>query len=413
MTEQAISPTQSQSRAGFIAALQQPAFLVLWLSEALSLVGDRLLIVALVMLVYERTHSPIAVGILMMFKAVPSLLMGSVAGVFVDRWNRKWVMVASNLIQGLLVLLIPFADALPLAFALYLAMSVVNQFFVPARAATIPDLVPPLALMAANSLFATAFVGAIAVGPAIGGWIVERFGINAAFYADAATFLVPALAVSMLAIPQAHRSPGNRKLGADLGQGLAYARSRADILTALALIAAAFLVMGTTSVLGVIIAQDTLHVGAGGFGLMMSAMGGGMLIGAVVAGWLGRKINRAWLGVAGIVIMGLATLALPAITQINLAIAILVLSGFGMVTVQVCSQTTLQSTPEDLRGRVMGLAQAVNGGAQFLATALAGVLAEQVGATAVLMGAGLIALVAGFAITLQKQKNRLIGNRRD
>ena len=405
MAEQEISPTQLQSRVGFIAALQQPAFLVLWLSEALSLVGDRLLIVALVMLVYERTHSATAVGILMMFKAVPSLLMGSVAGVFVDRWNRKWVMVASNLIQGLLVLLIPFSDALPLVFALYLAMSVVNQFFVPARAATIPDLVPPVALVAANSLFAAAFVGAIAVGPAIGGWIIERFGSNAAFYADAASFLIPALAVGMLAIPQARRSPGSRKLGADLGQGLAYARSRADILTALALIAAAFLVMGTTSVLGVIIAQDTLHVGAGGFGLMMSAMGGGMLIGAVVAGWLGRKINRTWLGVAGIVLMGLATLVLPAITQINLAIALLALSGFGMVTVQVCSQTTLQSTPEDLRGRVMGLAQAVNGGAQFLATALAGVLAEQLGAAAVLTGVGLIALIAGFTITIQKRKN--------
>jgi len=405
MTEQAISPTPPQSRAGFIAALQQPAFLVLWLSEALSLIGDRLLIVALVMLVYERTHSATAIGILMMFKAVPSLLLGSVAGVFVDRWNRKWVMVASNLIQGLLVLLIPFADALPLVFALYLAMSVVNQFFVPARAATIPDLVPPAALMAANSLFATAFVGAIAVGPAIGGWIIERFGINAAFYADAATFLVPALAVGMLAIPQARRTPGNRKLGADLGQGLAYARSRTDILTALALIAAAFLVMGTTSVLGVIIAQDALHVGAGGFGLMMSAMGVGMLFGAVVAGWLGRKINRAWLGVAGIVIMGLATLALPWVAQINLAITLLVLSGFGMVTVQVCSQTTLQSAPEDLRGRVMGLAQAINGGAQFLATALAGVLAEQMGTAAVLMGVGLMAIVTGFTITLQKRKN--------
>lgn len=138
---------------------------------------------------------------------------------------------------------------------------------------------------------------------------------------------------------------------------------------------------------------------------MMSAMGVGMLFGAVVAGWLGRKFDRTWLGVAGIVIMGLATLALPWITQINLAIVLLALNGLGMVTVQVCSQTTLQSAPADLRGRVMGLAQAINGGAQFLATALAGVLAEQAGTTAVLMGVGLIAIVTGFTVTLQKRKN--------
>jgi MFS family permease len=404
MAEQAISPVRSQSRAGFIAALQQPAFLVLWLSEALSLIGDRLIIVALVTLVYERTHSPTAIGVLMMFKAVPSLALGSLAGVFVDRWNRKWVMVASNLLQGLLVMLIPFSDALLMVFAIYLAMSVVNQFFVPARAATIPNLVPPAALMAANSLFAAAFVGAIAIGPAIGGWIVEHFGSNAAFYVDAGTFLVPALAVSLLAIPPAHRLPGNSKLGADLSQGLAYVRSRTDLLTALALIAAAFLTMGTTSVLGVMIAQDTLHVGAGGFGLMMSAMGGGMLFGAVIIGWLGRKLSRRWLGVAGILLMGLATLALSWIAQFNLAIVLLALTGLGLVTVQVCSQTTLQSTPENLHGRVMGLAQAINGGAQFLASALAGLLAEHLGGTMVLMGVGFMAIVVGIVIIFQKRQ---------
>ncbi len=403
MTEGTISSTHSQARSGFITALQQPAFLVLWLSEALSLVGDRLVIVALVTLVYERTHSPIAVGILMMFKAVPALALGSLAGVFVDRWDRKWIMVASNLIQGMLVLLIPISDSLLLLFAAYLAMSIVNQFFVPARAATLPALVPPPALMAANSLFAAAFVGAIAIGPAIGGWIVEHVGINAAFYVDAATFLIPALAVGVLTIPQAYRSLGDRRIGADLSQGLAFARSRTDILTALILIAAAFLIMGTISVLGVMIA-DSLHVGAGGFGLMMSAMGVGMFCGAVFIGWLGQKINRKWLGIAGIVIMGLTILALPWVTHLNLATALLMLNGFGMVTVQASSQSTLQSISDELRGRVMGLSQTLTGGVQFLAAALAGLLAEQLGAALVLSGVGLVAVTAGFTVMLQKRQ---------
>jgi MFS family permease len=403
MTEQTISPAHSQTRSGFITALRQPTFLVLWLSEALSLIGDRLVIVALVTLVYERTHSPIAVGILMMFKAVPALALGSLAGVFVDRWNRKWVMVASNLIQGLLVLLIPISDSLLLLFTAYLAMSIVNQFFVPARAATLPTLVPLPALMAANSLFAAAFVGAIAIGPAIGGWIVEHVGVNAAFYVDAATFLIPALAVGVLTIPQARRSLGDRRIGADLSQGLAFARSRTDILTALILIAAAFLIMGTISVLGVMIA-DSLHVGAGGFGLMMSAMGVGMLCGAVFIGWLGQKIDRKWLGIAGIVIMGLTILALTWVTRLNLATTLLMLNGFGMVTVQASSQSTLQSISDELRGRVMGLSQTLTGGVQFLAAALAGLLAEQLGAATVLSGVGLIAIAAGFTIMLQKRQ---------
>ncbi len=164
MTENILSKTDSKIATGFTAPLQSPAFVVLWLSEALSLVGDRLIIVALLTLVYERTQSPGIVGGLMLVKALPPLLLGGLAGVFVDRWNRKWVMVAANLIQGLLVLLFPLSDTLPLLFVAFLVMAVVNQFFVPARAATIPSLVPASALLAANSLFSATFVSAMALG---------------------------------------------------------------------------------------------------------------------------------------------------------------------------------------------------------------------------------------------------------
>jgi len=88
MTEQTILPSQANVRNKFGLALRSPAFVVLWLSEALSLIGDRLIMVTLVTLVYDRTGSAGAVGLLMLLKAIPALVLGSLAGVFVDRWNR-------------------------------------------------------------------------------------------------------------------------------------------------------------------------------------------------------------------------------------------------------------------------------------------------------------------------------------
>ncbi len=150
----------SEKRGNFGAVLRHPTFNVLLGSEAISLIGDRLVAVALVMLVYDLTQSAASVSTLMMLKAIPALLLGSVAGTLVDRLNRKWVMVASNLAQGLLILVIPFADSLRMVYAVYLLMSIVNQLFIPARASTIPDLVPEKQLITANSLFSMAYVGA-------------------------------------------------------------------------------------------------------------------------------------------------------------------------------------------------------------------------------------------------------------
>lgn len=401
MAENILSKTNSKTQTGFTAPLKSPAFVVLWLSEALSLVGDRLIIVALLTLVYERTQSPGIVGGLMLVKALPPLLLGGLAGVFVDRWNRKWVMVAANLIQGLLVLLFTLSDTLPLLFVAFLAMAVISQFFVPARAATIPSLVPASALLAANSLFSATFVGAMALGPALGGWITEQFGVNAAFYADSATFLIPALAVTMLTIPQASRPHVKRAVRADLGEGLAFIRKRADMLAALSLSSAAFLIMGTVGVLGVVVARESLNVGAGGFGLMMSSMGVGMLIGAVGVGKLGASLDRTRLSVLGMGLAGMAVAALPWMNQLYPALGLMALAGLGATLTQVSTQTMLQGAPEELRGRVMGVMQIVMGGAMFLAPAAAGLLAESVGTQIVLSGVGLIALNIGIVVAVR------------
>jgi predicted MFS family arabinose efflux permease len=376
------------------------------LSELVSLIGDRLVVVALVALVYEQTRSASAVGILMLLKAVPAVALGSLAGALVDRWNRKWVMVGSNLAQGMLVLLIPLTDSLAVLFVAYLAMSIVNQLFIPARAATIPDLVPPAALMSANSLFGAAFVGAIAIGPAVGGWVGERFGLDAAFYLDSLTFLVPAVAVALLRLPSRRSAPsGRQSLSGEARAGWSYIRGHRHLLVALASTIGAFLIIAVMGVLGVVVAKDTLGLGTSGFGGMMSAMGVGMLAAVILVGRSRGGSDRGRLGLIGLLLAGGSLTILPLVTIVPPAMLLSAVMGVGILTVQVSTQTTLQHVPADLRGRVMGVNQTATGLAQLLATALTSLLAGAVGPSAVLIGTGLlVTLGAATLVTLVRPR---------
>lgn len=400
MTEKAISRIPANAHTQFGLALRSPTFVVLWLSEALSLIGDRLVMVALVTLVYNRTGSASAVGLLMLLKAIPALALGSVAGAFIDRWNRKWIMVIANLLQGLLVFWLPLSPGFVLVFVIYLAMSMVNQFFVPARSATIPDLVAPEALLTANSLFAIAMIAAMAIGPAIGAWITESLSLDAAFYADAGTFLIPAMAVAFLAIPNQRRATTRPGLGSDLRAGLAFARSQPAVLSALATISAAFLVIGTISIAGVVIIREILNVASSKFGVMMSALGVGMSVGAVVSGWLRRRFTYVQSGVAGVALMALGITALPWSSNLVMASLFAAMIGLGMIIVQVNGQTLLQTIAPEMRGRLLGISQTLTGSVTFLASALVGLLVERLNVIIVAGGIGLITLAVAVAVAI-------------
>ena len=386
------------NRSRQFAVLSNPAFFVLWLSEAISLIGDRILMIALINMVYEWNGSAGAVSVLSLIKAVPALVLGTLAGVFVDRWPRKWIMVISNLVLFALVLAIPFTHELLLIYAIYFVMALVSQFFIPARSATIPELVPESALLSANALFAAAFVGAIAVGPALGGWIIDQYGINTAYWVDALTFLVPAVAVSMLSIPQKNSAPAGRSLGGDWQEGMAVVRNRPEIRYALVLIASVALLVATLSAVGVILVRENLGGSAGDFGWTMSITGVGMLCGAVLSPVTGKRYNRLVLAACGAALGGIAMLVMALSSYLEMVLVAGFGLGFGFVNVQVNAQTILQKTPDRLRGRILGLSQTVMGSVTFAAAGLAGVLAGLLGSTIVLAGTGLAAFCTGLVI---------------
>ncbi len=397
MTNRVLS-TSPDRHSKLPSVLGYPKFTALWVSETISLIGDRILLVAMIDLIYQQTQSATSVSLLSMIKALPALVLGTIAGVFIDRWSHKWTMVIANLLQGLLVLLIPMTKILPIIFAIYLGMSIISQFFTPARSATIPDLVPNGMLLAANSIFAIGIVVSIVIGPALGGWIIDLYGLEMAFNVDAFTFLVPAVVVTCLALPRSKHISAHSALSGEWRDGLRLVRDNIDIHDALILIGVTMMQIASLSVLGIIILDQQLGMGAAGLGALMSFMGVGMLIGAIAQNLLKRRFSYKQLASAGAIVSGLGVTILPWMQTLLLCMFCTFTLGLGLITVQANAQTILQNAPEQMRGRVLGMGQTISGSITFLAAGLIGILAREVGTQAAFMISGSVAIVSGICI---------------
>lgn len=223
-------------RHPYVRLASNGAFSAMWLGQVVSSLGDRIHLVALVFLVAGATNSsPLAMGLVFAATTVPNVLVGPMAGVLVDRWDRKHVMVASDLIRAGIVGLIPVASGLHigLVVALVFALAAVSSFFRPARAAALPRVVPDEDLLTANSAMWVADTVSDLVGYGLGGLFVAFLGpsLALAFWLDGATYLASAALVASIVIPPLARAAGNggtKSGGAKSGatSGPAFARGR-------------------------------------------------------------------------------------------------------------------------------------------------------------------------------------------
>src|SRR5712692_1752341 len=152
--------------------LRQRNFALLWFGQLISLIGDWVLFIALPFYVYELTGSTLATGVMFIAQLLPRLLLGSVAGVFVDRWDRKRIMIIADVLRGFVLLLLLVVRSPEWLWAVYLVafvQSAIGQFFIPAKSAIIPLLVGEQDLIEANSLNAVSDSLTRPIGPALGG----------------------------------------------------------------------------------------------------------------------------------------------------------------------------------------------------------------------------------------------------
>ena len=384
------------------------AFSAMWLGQVISSLGDRVHQIALVFLVARATNgSPLALGLIFAAMTVPTVLVGPVAGALVDRWDRKWVMVGSDLLRAGLVMAIPAAAVLNvgIVFGLVFLLAIASSFFRPARVAALPQVVPDEDLLTANSAMWVADTVTDLAGYGLGGLFVAFLGsaLSVAFWIDGASYLASALLVAAVAIPRIVPAAGGGapSLRADLLSGWRFLRAETVLFATT--IQASIAEYG----LGALTALSPLLVAAlplGGtdaptaYGFFEMAMGAGLLGGGIVLGGLATRIPKGRSIVAGFIALGLALIGLAATGSLVLALVFAGVVGVANVVFVVPSQTIFQQrTPASMLGRVISIRLAMVNATLAVAMATSGLLAQLFGLHAVLAACGILTLVAALA----------------
>jgi MFS family permease len=384
----------------YLRVIRSPRYLPLWLGQLVSNLGDTLNYVALVVLVFGLSHSGLAVSALVLTEIVPTLLLGPVAGVLIDRVDRRRLLIAVDLVRAVLVLLLALTHALWAVYALAALLAVGSTLFNPALQAVIPALLDEDERLAANSVAWSSGRLVQIVGASAAGGLIAWAGTTPAFLANAASFAFSTVMLTRLSVPPRGEPLRMGGLGAWLGDaraGLAYARHDPFVARLVPIQALASFAVGATSALLVVLATRHLHLTAGSFGWLLAAIGVGALLGPFLSNWLvgGRYLDVRLLFVPYL-IRGASDIALGLVVGLPWALAILFIYGLNTATGMVASNTILQTTiPDRVRGRVFTLLDTTWAAMRLLSLGLGGLLADRFGISAVYVAGGALLALAG------------------
>ncbi len=398
----------------YIRLAADARFAAFWLAQTISLFGDRLHQVALGVLVYSVTNSPLATGAVFLVATLPNIILGPVAGTLVDRWEHKRVMIVSDLVRAAIVIVIPFAAAanVALVYPLVLAVTAVSLFFRPAKLAFLPRIVKEDDLMAASSATWTADNLADVIGYPLAGAFVAFIGTQAsqlglAFFADSATYVLSAVLLATIAVAPLTREAAVRTGSAVkdfLGQvadGWRFLRTRAPLFQNTLISVVAQMTVGVQLALTVVYARDTLDGTTisypGNFAAIETAIGIGSLIGGLIVGVVADRFRKGWLVVGGFITFGLGVIVFGLTSNVIVALLAATVIGFANLVFIIPTQTIFyELTPPDMMGRVLAIRSTLVFGAMTLAMGVAGIFAESADVGLVIATFGLITTIAGI-----------------
>lgn len=379
------------ARAGnYRAVLSNRNFLLIWLGEVFSRIGDGLSQVALIWLVLEMTGSGAAIGTVMAVYTAAALIFGLPGGALADRWNRRRLMICSGLFSALFVALIPLLFnggglTLPVLAGLVFLLSAASQFFEPALDATIPNIVPEGQLMTANALkMTTREVGQL-LGPALGGVLIGTIGTANVLFLDALSFLVIAAAIALARLPRqrvaSEASLNLKSLLSDIREGFSFIKSKSVLLAVILMAVVANMAFAPLVVIAPLFVENVLQAGPQGFGYLLSCLSLGTLAGMLLLGALGERVPKGKVIIGGFVLTGLAVGMTGATFRLYQTLVCFLFIGGGIALINVPFLTVEQQlSPDSLRGKVLSTDRTLAMAAMPLAQAGAGFIAESVGA---------------------------------
>jgi MFS family permease len=375
-------------------------FMQLWAGQTISFVGDAVSMVALVILVVQLTGSASAVGGALVAHLLPTFA-SPLFGVLADRFDRRVVLVVSDLVRATLVLGLVFVRDLILIYGLIFLMGFARTLFNPTIRAAFPSVVGEGYLARANSLIGGSFSASVTVGPALGGLLVAAVGVSGAFLLDAATYLISAGLLSRIPLPRPQREEEEVGIFRELRSGFSYL---AGARVPLAVMEGAFLTVLATDLAipaEVFLAKGTFGAGDIGYGLLVSLWGIGMVVGSTLTGVLGDRVKLLPVYFLGIFVWALALAGTGLSPTFVLALGMLAIAGAANGLDNVVTDTILQrQVPDAFLGRVFSVKYLGYGAGEALAYPAGGVLVDTLGPRSTFLLAGIVTAAAALVVLL-------------
>jgi MFS family permease len=389
--------------AAYGRVVWSPAYFPLWLAQLLSSFGDTLHYIALVVLVFQLTGEGMAVAALAAVEIVPVLLLAPVAGVIIDRFNRRSVLIGADLFRAALALSLLWPQSLWHVYVVAAGLVCGSTFIHPTVQAILPSLTSDDQRLAANSVaWSTGRLVQI-LASAVAGGLIAWLGTGPAFGLNAASFVVSALLIARLQIP-----PHAGQLGRDASRGLVTLLTDArdglriaiaDRLVSRLLVvqALASLSVGATGAMLIVLSERHLGLPPAGFAWLIGAIGVGALLGPLIPSSLARDYRSAhWLFIP-YVIRGVGDILLATFTPLPIALLILLVYGLNTSAGMVVFNSVLQGgIAEDVRGRIFTLFDVTWNGMRLVSLALGGALIDVIGVQPLFWGSGALLVGAGL-----------------
>jgi MFS family permease len=372
----------------------------------ISFIGDYFNYLAIPIMVNQLTGSAMMVGLSVMASALPALILGPIAGVFVDRWDRRRVMILSDVLRALLVLCLLTVRSVDQVWVFYVIgflVSCTSQFFVPARGAVLPLIVTdPEDWLPANGLMQIIQTVGLLLGPAMAGFAIGLWGEQVAFIANSVGYLASAAAIFIMRVPRT--TPGTARgeyavkdVMQDLREGLVYLFSHRSTIGVLICLTVAMLGAGAINVIWVPYLQRTFGIGAEGLGIVDAAQGAGMLVGGLLLGVIAARIRKSILSGAGLLLIGIMFALMGVSPLFSMIVVESFLVGLALVPVQSALATIMQvSVPDLKRGRVGSSMGAIQTSGSLLSMAFASFFGEQIGLKNVYLVIGVFIFLSGI-----------------
>ncbi len=405
----------SKRRVDTFGALRRhPNFRLYWSGALVSNMGTWMQNVAQAWLVYQLTGSAFLLGTVSFLQALPALFLSLLGGVLADRVERRMLMIVTQTAAMLLAFVLAglaLAGVVRVEHIMIMAvlLGLVNALNVPVRQGIISDLVPRADLQNAIAVSSAQFQASRLVGPALAGIVIARVGPGWAFFVNGLSFIAVIVSLLLLKLPPWTPPEQKTPVWRSAKEGLSFVY-RHEVIGTLVLIAAVpALFAFSYQTLMPVFAQNVLHVGPQGLGILLSATGAGALLGALTVASLPNFRHRGRLQLTASAVYGVGLVVFALSRNIALSIPILIVASACSMTFTSLNQTFLQSyAPDAMRGRVLSVLTLTTFGMMPLGNMLAGTVAQHFGAPlAVGIGGAVTACFAAGVLLFNPTVRRL------